>query len=156
MYLSEQAKKLYEKICLYNRFESLSKKFPVDLDTLEKYSIEEAKSIIENLGYTVRFIKKETFFKVEQVLGDYEFHYHISLKWGHVELIIGGKNTKSGISEGSVFGDICQRIDLEMGVSNPPLIKKPGFRNYDELTEILKEAFDIYEDFKTEFMKIYV
>jgi dsDNA-binding SOS-regulon protein len=34
-------------------------------------------------------------------------------------------------------------------------IRKPVFRNYDDLREILKEAFIMYEDFKREVLSIY-
>ena len=33
-------------------------------------------------------------------------------------------------------------------------IRKPSFRNYEDLKNILREYFLIYEDFKTEVLKV--
>ena len=49
---------------------------------------------------------------------------------------------------------ICTEVNCYKGISLDENIKKAKFRNYQELEEILTEAFAIYEDFKTEVLKV--
>jgi hypothetical protein len=76
------------------------------------------------------------------------------LKYGIVELIIGAVNTENDeFIIGGVFDGLYRNIKYAEGIVLDKNIRKPHFRNYDDLREILKEAFSIYEDFKKELLK---
>lgn len=74
------------------------------------------------------------------------FQFTISLKYGAMEFIWSAwKNTELLI--GGTWGIIKEQLN---GQENDK-VKKPIFRSYNEIREILAEALLIYEDFKREF-----
>ena len=72
-----------------------------------------------------------------------------------MELVIGATNIiEDKFLIGGVFVRICTEVNYYKCISLDENIKKPKFRNYEDLEEILREAFAIYEDFKTEVLKV--
>ena len=72
-----------------------------------------------------------------------------------MELVIGATNIiEDKFLIGGAFVRICTEVNYYKGISLDENVKKPKFRNYQELEEILTEAFAIYEDFKTEVLKV--
>ncbi|WP_430612013.1 hypothetical protein [Flavobacterium sp. JP2137] len=152
--LNSREIKIYKNIDFIRRYEALSTNFQID-DELN-YSKEEVVSIIKALGYDVKFMKKNNFFKIEQKIDGIKFYFHICLKYSLVELIVGALYNENNIFiTGDVFGGLYKDMQPLQGVELGKGINKPSFSSYSELTEILKEAFSIYEDFKTEVIKEY-
>jgi len=149
MKLTEKEKKIYDTIDFYNRYEKLSKEYQFE-DCFENYSNEKVMDIIEQMGYKVRYFKKESFFQVKEKSNNLKFNFHICLKYGNVELIMGQTNTDTNEKIGNVFTMIIKRIEISENIEKEGYMKDPKFRNYDDLKEILKDAFSIYEDFKKE------
>ncbi|MWC31396.1 hypothetical protein [Paenibacillus sp. MMS18-CY102] len=79
---------------------------------------------------------------------NYKFQYVISLKYGVAEFIWSVWE-KSELRIGGSWGILKEQLD---GLENDK-VRKPVFRNYEELKELLADAFLIYEDFKREFMQ---
>lgn len=50
--------------------------------------------------------------------------------------------------------NICKKIEIVKNEEKKGDIKKARFRNYEDLKNILREYFLIYEDFKTEVLKV--
>lgn len=74
----------------------------------------------------------------------YKFYFHISLKYGMVELIW-------YVDKGEEFyGGSVWSVMKKILEGNDEQLMKPEFHTYEELKEILKEAFSMYEDFKRE------
>jgi len=144
---------LLNKINFDTRYKELSKKNQYDI-TFENYSNEEVIKMMNMLGYTAKYFKNGNFFKIEEKLNDIIFYLNISLKYGLAEFIIGG--TKAITKEfiyGGTFGNIFKDIKYFTNEETDQGVNKPSFRNYDDLKVILKEAFSIYEDFKSEIIK---
>lgn len=143
---------IYKKISFIERYEKLSVKFHSENEF--KYSNEEVIKIIAKIGYSILYVKKYNFFKFEEKIENYKFYFHFSLKYGLAELIIGTTNLKTDIFiTGGSFGNLYE--DVKYFETKKELkVYKPSFKNYQDLEEILKEAFSIYEDFKTEVLKI--
>ena len=152
MELNSKEYSIYKNINFISRYEILSNTFQFE-DRLE-YSNEEVLNLLHNLGYKAKYVKSNDFFKVEEKTNGVKFYLNICLKYSNAELIIGATDTeKDKFITGDVFGGLFRDIKYVEGIDLEENIRDPKFRNYEDLEQILKEAFSIYEDFKTELLK---
>jgi hypothetical protein len=131
------------KINFIVRYKQLSKKHQNE-DSFENYEVEPVLEMIKKSGYNSKFKKNGTFFEIIQKKGQYIFQLNICLKYGLVELILGVEKGKERLAVGGPFGHISTLLGEE------DKIFKPSFVDYNELNEILKESFEIFEDIKKE------
>jgi len=102
--------------------------------------------MIRNLGYVPKFNCREKFFKIEEERsGEYTFGFHIILRSGSIEFVWVVKEGKE-VLLGSPWGVYAKRI-----IDPSYRIKLPIFGTYEDLEEILRIAFGMYEDFKVAF-----
>ncbi|MFC9777512.1 hypothetical protein [Paenibacillus chitinolyticus] len=142
--LDKDIKSVLEKIKFIERYRDLSTNYQHNAnESFENYDSDRAISIIKEFGYDASFNKKEKFFKIVETYGDNKFQFHISLKYGVSEFIWSAWK-RSELKVGGTLGMLKEQLD---GRENDKL-RKPIFRNYEELKGILAEAFSIYEDFK--------
>ncbi|ASI79959.1 hypothetical protein COC60_12365 [Bacillus thuringiensis] len=149
--LKPEIQEVLEKINFTERYKSLSKQFPDRENTFENYENEKAIEVFESLGYKARFMKKENFFRVGEVKNKdiYTFRFNISLKYGLVEFIWEAWHT------GEVRTGTSWAMFVDVLSNDTEKILRPCFHSYDELKEIMKIAFEMYEDFKRELIPIY-
>ncbi|MGV3286668.1 hypothetical protein [Bacillus wiedmannii] len=139
------------KIDFIKRYKALSEKFSDRENTFENYENEKVIAVFESLGYKARFMKKENFFIVGEVMNKdfYTFRFNISLKYGLVEFIWSARYN----------GEVRVRNSWDMFVkvlsNGSERLPAVCFHSYDELKEIMKIAFEMYEDFKRELIPIY-
>jgi hypothetical protein len=150
MELNNKLRPVLDKIDFVNRYRSLSNKFRFESPYFSNYSNEKVIEIMNNLGYKAKYMKSENFFKIQESEIDFQFQFNISIKNGIVELIWDVLKSKQRLQIGGPWGMITQLFNLNYDER----IKLPVFRNYEDLEEILKEAFSIYEDFKAELIKL--
>ena len=147
MELSEKIKKPLEKIDFVKRYEELSSKYALEnVPSAERLVLidgEEVMGMISELGYSPLFDSKEKFYKIkDEHIGDFSFRVHVILRDGLVELVwVVKENDK--LLLGSPWGTYSRRL-IDPGYR----IKQPAIRNYDDLEDILKVSFMMYEDFK--------
>ena len=138
---------VFMNIDFINRYRSLSERYQFDYkDSLERYDYNLVLEMLSGLGYSFRFDKKEKFFRWIETVSEDKFQFTISLKYGALEFI-----WSAWKSEELLIGDTWGMIKEQLDPQENDKIKKPIFRNYDELKEILAEALRIYEDFKRGF-----
>ncbi|MCQ6357810.1 hypothetical protein [Bacillus cereus] len=139
------------KIDFIKRYKALSEKFSDRENTFENYENEKAIEVFDSLGYKARYNKKEDFFIVGEVKNkdSYAFRFNISLKYGVTELI--WEACHNGEVRAGDPWDIFIRL-LSNDTEKVPVLY---FHSYDELKEIMKIAFEMYEDFKRELIPIY-
>ncbi len=146
---------IYENIEIIEKYKLLSKKYQSDEEF--NYSNKDVLNLIAKLNQKAKFVRKNNFFKVENKVKGIKFYINISLKYNLVELIIGATDIlKDTFITGGSFGWICKDFEIAQGINVNENIKKPSFGNYEELENILGVAFEIYEDFKVEFLKKYI
>ena len=145
--LNPKVKDALIKIDFITRYEKLSSYFNADRtpteDRLFHVDGEEVMEMIRNLGYSPQFDTKEKFYKIEEEkIGEYVFGVHIILWQGIVDLVWVVK--ENGILLlGAPWGTYSRRlIDVNYR------IKKPVIEAYEDLEDILKITFGMYEDFK--------
>ena len=153
MELSKKELEIFEKINLYERHSNISNQYRYE-ETFENYSNDEVIKIVKELGYSAKYRKKEKFFQIIETINEMKFYFHFSLKYGLVEIIMGmmDKNKKNII--GGLVPNICKKIEIVKNEEKKGDIKKARFRNYEDLKNILREYFLIYEDLKTEVLKV--
>ncbi|SCC64820.1 Uncharacterized protein BCZB5J_05526 [Bacillus cereus] len=139
------------KIDFIKRYKALSEKFSDRENTFENYENEKVIAVFESLGYKARFMKKEKFFIVGEEMNKdfYTFRFNISLKYGLVEFIWSARYNGE-VRVGNSW-DMFVKV-LSNGSERLPAV---CFHSYDELKEIMKIAFEMYEDFKRELIPIY-
>ncbi|HDR7351992.1 hypothetical protein ABEX67_08440 [Bacillus wiedmannii] len=139
------------KIDFIKRYKALSEKFSDRENTFENYENEKVIAVFESLGYKARFMKKENFFIVGEEMNKdfYTFRFNISLKYGLVEFIWSARYNGE-VRVGNSW-DMFVKV-LSNGSERLPAV---CFHSYDELKEIMKIAFEMYEDFKRELIPIY-
>ena len=154
MELSKKEFEIFEKINLYERHSNISNQYRFE-ETFENYSNDEVIKIVKELGYTAKYRKKENFFQIIETTNKLKFYFHFSLKYGLVEIIMYWEciNNKD-IWGGGTFAGICKKIEIAKNEEKEGYIKKARFRNYEDLKNILREYFLIYEDLKTEVLKV--
>lgn len=152
MELNSKEYSVYKNIDFISRYEALSNSFQFE-DRLD-YANDKVLDLLNTLGYKAKYVKNNNFFKVEEKIGGIKFYLNICLKYSNSELIIGATDVvRDQFITGSVFGALYKDLKYAEGIDLDKNIKKPKFRTYEDLEAILKEAFSIYEDFKTELLK---
>ena len=154
MELSKKELEIFEKINLYERHSNISNQYRFE-ETFENYSNEKVIEIVKELGYSAKYKKKENFFQIIETINEMRFYFHFSLKYGLVEIIMYWEciNNKDKWG-GGTFAGICKKIEIAKNEEKEGYIKDARFRNYEDLKNILREYFLIYEDLKTEVLKV--
>ena len=154
MELSKKELEIFEKINLYERHSNISNQYRFE-DKLKDYSNDKTIEIVKELGYSAKYRKKEKFFQIIETIDGIKFYFHFSLKYGLVEIIMYWEciNNKDKWG-GGTFAGICKKIEIAKNEEKEGYIKDARFRNYEDLKNILREYFLIYEDLKTEVLKV--
>ncbi len=157
---SDHLAKIYTNVNYYERYKKLSSDYNTEEVRLEKTDKKVVLEIFKKLGYSnVKYITSESFYQLREDFSGYKFYFHTSLKYGLVELIFGKSRTeeerKTEEMIGGVASEVCKLIEINKSSITEGYIKKPRFRTYEELEEILESAFSLYEDLKSEFIKTY-
>ena len=152
--ISKKELEIFEKINLYERHSNISNQYRFE-DKLKDYSNDKTIEIVKELGYSAKYRKKEKFFQIIETTNKLKFYFHFSLKYGLVEIIMYWEciNNKDKWG-GGTFAGICKKIEIAKNEEKEGYIKKARFRNYEDLKNILREYFLIYEDLKTEVLKV--
>ena len=154
MELSKKELEIFEKIDLYERHSNISNQYRFE-ETFENYSNDEVIKIVKELGYSAKYRKKEKFFQIIETIDGIKFYFHFSLEYGMIEVIIFWEyENNKDLSGGGLLSVVCKLIEIAKNEEKEGYIKKARFRNYEDLKNILREYFLIYEDFKTEVLKV--
>ena len=154
MELSKKELEIFQKINLYERHSNISNQYRFE-ETFENYSNDEVIKIVKELGYTAKYRKKENFFQIIETTNKLKFYFHFSLKYGMVEVIIFWEyENNKDLSGGGLLSVVCKLIEIAKNEEKEGYIKDARFRNYEDLKNILREYFLIYEDLKTEVLKV--
>lgn len=146
-----EVKEALQKINFVGRYEELSgyyndKRTPEN-ERLIYIDGEEVIETIHDLGYDAKFDAREKFYKLqEEEREGYTFGFHIILRDGTVEIVWVVKKEKE-VLLGSPWGVYSKRL-----IRPDYIIKKPVIGDYEDLEQVLKTAFAMFEDFKNAFL----
>lgn len=150
MEFDSRIKEALIKMNFLERYEKLAEMFDEERtpssEMLEYPDGEEVLKAIQKLGYVPKFVSKEKFFKTkDEKIGNFSFRVHVVLKYGiadFVWVVNEGKNLIWGYPF-SMYPSVL--------VSSEYMVSKPVFGTYEDLDEILRITFEMYEDFKKAF-----
>ena len=151
--ISKKELEIFEKINLYERHSNISNQYRYE-DKLKDYSNDKTIEIVKELGYSAKYRKKEKFFQIIETINEMKFYFHFSLEYGMVEIIMGMMNKNKKHIIGGAFSWLCKKIKVTENEEIKDNVKYARFRNYEDLKNILREYFLIYEDLKTEVLKV--
>jgi hypothetical protein len=146
--MNKDIRKILLNVNFFDKYKKIIEEYPESEKGFENYSIEIVSNIIGKLGYNYKYFKSENFFRVFELIHNYNFWIHISLRYGLVDLMLYVKLNNKILTPCGSFNWLV----LDIGLSELPL-PLPCFTNYDELNEILVKGFAIYEDFKKKFLQ---
>lgn len=146
MELNPKIKEALIKTDFIKRYRNLSDSYSAQRTSYEKRLAypekDKVMEIIQELGYSCTFEQKEKFYKItEQKIGDFTYCVHIILRDGMAELVWVVKENGE-LLLGAPLGVCSKRL------TDGERIKKPVFSSYEDLGEILKALFVMFEDFK--------
>lgn len=148
--LNPKVKEALENINFIQRYQNLSNIYnDIKTPTNERLRYIDGEIIMDNineLGYNVEFEPKEKYFKIQEINhGNYVFGCHIILFNGMVDLVWIVRE-KDSLLLGLPLSEYSRLI-----IDPQYRIKKPIFGTYEDLGEILRVNFDMFEDFKRVF-----
>ena len=154
MKLDSRVEQALQAINFVERYKELSDKFSLDRTPKEKHlniiTGELIFDVFEDLGYRAKFDGREKFFYIEPIKENgYTFGFHISIFKGLVELIWIVRDSQNKVILGTPLIEFSRRL-----ISPDYRIMDPVMSNYDDFENVMKIAFEMYEDFKQAFLKI--
>lgn len=146
--LNSKVKDALIKIDFTKRYEELSNKFNAERtpssNRLAYIDGKEVMETIQDIGYFPLFDAKEKFYKIkEEQIGKFTLGVHIILQGGMVDLVWVVRENDE-LLLGAPWGTYSRRL-----IDSSYRIKKPILGTYEDLEEILKITFEMYEDFKS-------
>lgn len=144
-------KKILEKIDFVKRYLSLCTKHSDRENNIKDKSLKEIGELLNNINVSFNFSKKECFFKIKEKIVAYNFQFNIIPYTGALQFVWDVKVNKIRLKLGwGMWENIVEEIEgIDFEIK-----PRPYYSNYQELEEILTEAFAIYKDFKTEVLKV--
>ena len=154
MQLDSRVEQALQAINFVERYKELSDKFSLDRTPKDKrlniITGELVFDVFEDLGYRAKFDGREKFFYIELFKENgYTFGFHISIFKGLVELIWIVRDSQNKVILGTPLIEFSRRL-----ITPDYRIMDPVISNYDDLENVMKIAFEMYEDFKQAFLKI--
>ena len=153
MKIDERILEALKVINFVERYEQLSNYYSKDRtpegQELDYFDGDFLMEIVESLGYNVQYDKRERFFHINlQQVENFRFGFHFAFECGRLELIW-------VIYEGDkvLLGSPWTRYARLM-ISRNYIIKQPVISDYIDFRDVMKIAFEMYEDFKQAFIKI--
>ncbi|KXT70274.1 hypothetical protein SGODD07_01570 [Streptococcus gordonii] len=153
MVLNPKIEKSLIEINFVERYKKISKKYSRERtpegEELAYFDGDLLMEIVESLGYTVKYDKRERFFHIDlETVDNFRFGFHFMFRSGRLELIW-------VVYEGDkvLLGSPWTRYPRLM-ISRDYIIKPPIISDYDDFEDVMKIAFEMYEDFKQAFLKI--
>ena len=149
--IDSHLKKVLEKIDFVERYLSLCTKHSDRENNIKDKSLKEIGELLNNINVSFSFSKEECFFKIKEKRVAYDFQFNIIPYTGALQFVLSVKQNEQMLK---LSWGVWESILEEMLNKNFEIRPRPYYSNYQDLEEILTEAFAIYEDFKTEVLKV--
>lgn len=135
---------LFEKINFAERYIDLCRKYNNFESHLPHCDISLVETFYKKMGLSPKYLKKEKFFKVEELVGEFKIQFKTVPKDGFVQFLFNVNKGNEKLKIGMGMWEVITR-SLK-GV----VVRKPIYTSEEELKEILKTAIELYQDFKME------
>ena len=151
MSIDIRLKRILQKINFEKRYLEICNKYSDFENSIDSKSISDIDLLLNQMEVKFKYSKKECFFKIKEKIVAYNFQFNIIPYTGALQFVWSVKQNEQMLElSWGVWESILEEI-LNKSFEIRP---RPYYSNYQELKEILTEAFAIYEDFKTEVLKV--
>ena len=152
MKLDTRVEQALHNINFVEKYENISKKYSRERtpkgQELDYFDGDFLMEIVELLGYKVQYDKRERFFHIDlEEIGHFRFGFHFAFERGRLELIWVIYEGNKAIM-GSPFASYAKWL-----ISRDYIILDPVISDYVDFRDVMKIAFEMYEDFKQAFLK---
>ena len=151
MELSKKELEIYEKINFEKRYLEICNKYSDFQNSINSKSISDIDLLLNQMEIKFKYSKKECFFKIEDKSNLITIGFNIIPYTGALQFVWSVKQNEQMLE---LSWGVWESILEEMLNKSFEIRPRPYYSNYQELKEILTEAFAIYEDFKTEVLKV--
>lgn len=152
MTLDTRVEKALIGINFVERYENISKQYNRERtpkgEELDYFDGDFLMEIVRLLGYKAQYDKREHFFYIDlEEIGHFRFGFHFAFEFGLLELIW-------VVYEGDkvVLGSPWT-IYPRLMIARDYIIKYPIISDYVDFRDVMKIAFEMYEEFKQAFLK---
>lgn len=149
--IDNNLKEVLVKIDFAKRYLYLCDRYSDRENNITEKSLNEIEKRLNEMNIPFSFSKKECFFKIKEKLTPYDFQFNVIPYTGALQFVLDVKLNKIRLK---LSWGVWESILEEMIRKEFEIRPRPYYSNYQELEEILKEAFSIYEDFKREVLKV--
>lgn len=146
-YLEPKVEQALLDMDFIGKYKKLSNKYnelraPMD-KRLKYIDVEIVKDIMSRIGYETKYDRKEKFFKTkDKKNGKYSYRCHFMLDCGKVDMMwIIYKNEKLIVADSI---GMYPRFIIDYDY----IIKRPAFKNYEDLEKILQTEFEMFKEFR--------
>ena len=151
MSIDIRLKRILQKINFEKRYLEIRNKYSDFENSIDSKSISDIDLLLNQMEVKFKYSKKECFFKIEDKSNLITIGFNIIPYTGALQFVWSVKQNEQMLElSWGVWESILEEI-LNKSFEIRP---RPYYSNYQELKEILTEAFAIYEDFKTEVLKV--
>jgi len=151
MSIDIRLKKVLQKINFGKRYLEICNKYFDFENSIDSKSISDIDLLLNQMEVKFKYSKKECFFKIEDKSNLITIGFNIIPYTGALQFVWSVKQNEQMLE---LSWGVLESILEEMLNKSFEIRPRPYYSNYQELKEILTEAFAIYEDFKTEVLKI--
>ena len=151
MSIDIRLKRILQKINFEKRYLEICNKYSDFENSIDSKSISDIDLLLNQMEVKFKYSKKECFFKIEDKSNLITIGFNIIPYTGALQFVWDIKVNKIRLKLGwGMWENIVEEIESIDFEIKP----RPYYSNYEELEEILREAFAIYEDLKTEVLKV--
>ena len=151
MSIDIRLKRILQKINFEKRYLEIRNKYSDFENSIDSKSISDIDLLLNQMEVKFKYSKKECFFKIEDKSNLITIGFNIIPYTGALQFVWSVKQNEQMLE---LSWGIWESILEEMLNKSFEIRPRPYYSNYQELKEILTEAFAIYEDFKTEVLKV--
>lgn len=151
MSIDIRLKKVLQKINFEKRYLEICNKYSDFRNSINSKSISDIDLLLNQMEVKFKYSKKECFFKIEDKSNLITIGFNIIPYTGALQFVWSVKQNKQMLE---LSWGVWESILEEMLNKSFEIRPRPYYSNYEELEEILREAFAIYEDLKTEVLKV--
>ena len=151
MSIDIRLKRILQKINFEKRYLEICNKHSDFENSIDSKSISDIDLLLNQMEVKFKYSKKECFFKIEDKSNLITIGFNIIPYTGALQFVWSVKQNEQMLE---LSWGVWESILEEMLNKSFEIRPRPYYSNYQELKEILTEAFAIYEDFKTEVLKV--
>jgi hypothetical protein len=135
------------KVSFIERCKSLSHKFNSSDDSF-KWTSADVIGILKGIGYEFQYSNARGFY-FEEKASEWSFKFSFDIRWNSIEFASGISNKTLGIQSTSPWG-----FWVELMTNEQVHVNLPCFENFNQLSDLLKDATQIFSDIRTELLRV--